>query len=407
MNATAEAVNIQDYFVDLEKEKFQATTYSLVLENNTDFIVRRSTLKTERELVILISKGLYYIKDKKNESIDSVTLSSLKTFLRDLKNGLEMKQVHWMPMLCKDSADIIDRIISDDDYVEMCRHNVLSGIDDPQWYSGYWRKSKKLFIQLHAMFPTITDSQKYRPSFPIIFELNDKYGYNEAINFASKLVQSGIERFSAAGRIHYNSGVSHACDGFMNILENPQYNLQLRRFVDYALFDLYAQGIPNITDTLWHEYKDYLEMQMQFHGKVKEKYPASFKTEHDVITLKMNQVRAIQQCENFGERCREIEDLVYQYGEYCIIVPTQPEELAEEGVNLSHCIKSYIGRVSSGECHILFLRKSRNPEQSLVTLQLNNKCICQAQGLNRRAITKEEREFLLRWGAEKGINIDI
>lgn len=89
------------------------------------------------------------------------------------------------------------------------------------------------------------------------------------------------------------------------------------------------------------------------------------------------------------------------------MVPTKPEELAEEGINLSHCVGDYIERVAEGECHILFLRRRGAPERSLVTLQLSGKRICQAQGFNRRPITDQERRFLMQWGREKDIQIAV
>lgn len=89
------------------------------------------------------------------------------------------------------------------------------------------------------------------------------------------------------------------------------------------------------------------------------------------------------------------------------MIPTKPEELAEEGINLSHCVGQYIDRVANGECHILFLRYRDIPEQSLVTLQLSGKQICQAQGMNRRSLTTQEYRFLKQWGREKEIEIAV
>jgi len=409
MNTIETTVKLQDYFLDLETEKTHEPTYELVLENNTDFIINRKTLKTERELVILISKGLYYIKDKKNETIEKVTLSSIKSFLRNLKRGIELKQVHWLSMLDKDSAETIDRIISNEIYTDMCRHNVLSGMDDIQWHSVYWKKNSKLFMQLYSMFPTINDSRKFKVSFPLIFELNNKFGYNEAIYFANQLVQSGIEGFFAATNFNFGhrNELSHSCAGFMEILENTQYNLQLRRFTDFLFFDLFAQGIQEIGSSFWHDYNDYLQMQIQFYGKIQEKYPNHFKTEHDIITLKINQMKMIEERESFEKLIKEIESLSYQCGKYCIVIPRKLEDIAEEGISLSHCVKSYISKVVNSECHILFLRSAQNPEQSLVTVQLTKNCVCQARGQSNREIKEEERAFLLHWGAEKGINIAV
>ena len=42
-----------------------------------------------------------------------------------------------------------------------------------------------------------------------------------------------------------------------------------------------------------------------------------------------------------------------------------------------------------------------------MTLQLSGARICQAQGLNRRSITQEERKFLNHWGREKEIEIAV
>lgn len=410
MNAITPTVSLEDYIVDLGKDKVKSTIYTVVLQNNTDFIVSRKTLKTERELVVLISQDLYYIKDKKSGAIDSTTIGALRSFFRDIKeDAVALEQVHWLPALDKDSAKTIDYIISNEVFVDMCKHNVLKNINDPEWYSKYWEQNKKLFIQLHTMFPNITDYNKYKSCIPLIFELEKTFGYNEAIYFASQLVKSGIREFSPVGKYYYqaNGNLTHYCDGFMEIISEPSYNLQLRRFIDYLLFDLYTQGIAQIDNTVWREYKDYLNMQIQFYGRIKEKYPPNFKTAHDIMTLKINTVKEIEVCENFEAQVKKIESLAYQKGLYCIVIPTNPQELAEEGVNLGHCVKSYIGRIASGECHILFLRKVAAPMISLVTLQLCGKTICQAQGQNRRPITADERRFLTKWGNEKSIQIAV
>lgn len=76
-------------------------------------------------------------------------------------------------------------------------------------------------------------------------------------------------------------------------------------------------------------------------------------------------------------------------------------------INLSHCVGQYIERVANGECHILFLRYRDIPEESLVTLQLSGKQICQAQGMNRRPLTTQEYRFLKQWGREKEIEIAV
>lgn len=406
MSSTTKDATIQDYILNSIPAKQPTIKYEVVAQNNTDFIVRRTTLKTQRELVILISQGIFYIKDTKQQSIEPITSALLRSFLRNLKDDLLLNQVAWMPTLNNESVDYIDRIISNDTLVDMCRHNIIVGIENPEQYIVYWQQNKKLFERVVSLFPPITGTSenKYKNSIPIIFELDKRYGYNEALYLAERIAKTSIDYCSFTNSYH---PANFNAIGFISLLENPTFNLNLRRFIDYILFDLYGQGYANIYSGFWNEYKDYLMMQLQFYGKIKEKYPENFKTEHDIITLKINQVKAIQEYKNFEARVKEIEDLAYKKGDYCIVIPTRPEDLAEEGVSLNHCVKSYISNVAEGHCHILFLRKAKTPERSLVTLQLSGNCIVQAQGYNRRSITPQERQFLIRWAAEKNIMLNV
>lgn len=404
-------VSLNDYIIDIGGAATKCSvTYEVVLENNTDFIIKRRTLKTDRELVVLVSKGIYYIKDCKNGNIEELKESSLTTFLRELKDGfIQLHQVHWLSNIYRESVGLIMQVITDEQLTDMCRHNVLVNTFNPSMYSRYWEQNSKLFTRLYNMFPSMTDLRKYQSSIPVIFWIEDQYGANEAMYFAEKLVQSGIMELNYSDSSYYYANDAFPtkdAGSFMKVMASP-YRINLRRFIDYILFDLYAQGYARVDKSFFNEYLDYLSMQQDFYGKVKEKYPAHFKTEHDIMALKVNQAKLIARCENFEQQNESIKDLAYSGSGYCIVIPMKPEDLAEEGINLSHCVGQYIDRVAEGECHILFLRRRGDPERSLVTLQLSGKQICQAQGANRRPITEQERKFLKQWGREKNIQIAV
>ena len=404
-------VSLNDYIIDIGGAATKCSvTYEVVLENNTAFIIKRRTLKTDRELVVLVSKGIYYITDCKNGNIEELKESSLTTFLRELKDGfIQLHQVHWLSNIYRESVGLIMQVITDEQLTDMCRHNVLVNTFNPSMYSRYWEQNSKLFTRLYNMFPSMTDLRKYQSSIPVIFWIEDQYGANEAMYFAEKLVQSGIMELNYSDSSYYYANDAFPtkdAGSFMKVMASP-YRINLRRFIDYILFDLYAQGYARVDKSFFNEYLDYLSMQQDFYGKVKEKYPAHFKTEHDIMALKVNQAKLIARCENFEQQNESIKDLAYSGSGYCIVIPTKPEDLAEEGINLSHCVGQYIDRVAEGECHILFLRRRGDPERSLVTLQLSGKQICQAQGANRRPITEQERKFLKQWGREKNIQIAV
>ena len=364
--------------------------------------------------MILISQGLFYFKEAKGGSIEEVTMTKLKSYFRDLKDdSITLSQVLWLPELNKDTFDRLERIISSEIFVDMCRHNVLGEISDPGWYAGYWKQNEKLFMKLHSIFPTLTDknTNKYRASLPIIFELDKRYGYNEAMYFAETMLTSGINEYTSAmeNRWDYRRGTygdNIDIKGFLQLLDEL-YNLNLRRLIEYIFFDAYSQGMARIDSSFWKTYEDYLSMQIKIFGKIKIKYPRNLKTEHDIMALKVNVTEIVARCEDFESRSAEVGDLAYSGRVYSIVVPATPQQIADEGINLSHCVGGYIDRIINGDCHILFLRKTRTPDQSLVTLQLSKGRINQAEGVHRRKINDEERKFLKIWGSEKHIQIAV
>ena len=65
---------------------------------------------------------------------------------------------------------------------------------------------------------------------------------------------------------------------------------------------------------------------------------------------KVNQAETDRYVETFSEQSEAIKDLAYTQNKYSIVIPTKPEELAEEGINLSHCVRTvYRPIVANGE----------------------------------------------------------
>ena len=155
----SKTVSLKDYIIDMQSAAVKGSAqYEVVLENNTDFIIKRRTATTDRELVILVSKGLYYIKDCKTGHIEELKEQSLNTFLRELKDGMvALHEVHWLSNLYRESVGLIMQVITDETLTDMCRHNVLVNTFDPTWYTRYWKQNSKLFIRLYNMFPSMAD----------------------------------------------------------------------------------------------------------------------------------------------------------------------------------------------------------------------------------------------------------
>ena len=63
-----------------------------------------------------------------------------------------------------------------------------------------------------------------------------------------------------------------------------------------------------------------------------------------------------------------------------IVIPTSPDEIIREGAALKHCVGGYATRHAEGKTTILFLRRTDQPEKSLVTIEMNGKQLRQAHG---------------------------
>ena len=77
---------------------------------------------------------------------------------------------------------------------------------------------------------------------------------------------------------------------------------------------------------------------------------------------------------------------------YSIIKPKTAQEVINEGNSLNHCVASYIKRVCDGECLIYFFRK--DPNESLITLEVEGNEIIQARGEHNRQPNDEESAAL-------------
>lgn len=112
----------------------------------------------------------------------------------------------------------------------------------------------------------------------------------------------------------------------------------------------------------------------------------------------------------FKEQLNKVKKLVYEnkHDEFCVVIPEEPGDLAKEGLELHHCVKSYIDRVADGRTNIVFIRKKTDKEKPFFTVEVSNeKSIEQVHGFgNRNANTEPGLEtFIANWAKEKELTI--
>lgn len=393
-------VNIKDFIIEIEEKpidnkkvraRTKEVTYEVVLENDMDFVIRRETSRTSKDLVILISRDLLYIKDNKTEKItqlDRLTAKhNMDNFFKDYNGGIVFEKVKWISAL---SLDKITNMVKSYESRELLRHGIVK-------YNKYYEgdlykllvKNKKLLKYINENFENL--DMKFVDS---VFFLLDKFNYNNAKYLVDIIKDAGIEMYN----MDYMPPICKLLS---------TYSFDTNTFLDYIVYGFSAQGISGYRYDTYCTYGDYLRMNFQMYGKIKEKYPKYLKTQHDIIAKKYNLWTKYKDDLALLEISDTYKALEFNDNIYSIITPKTSADIVSEGVNNSNCVASYIRRIVSRESMVLFLRDNKDIDSSLVTVEVKDNKILQAKGYNNSKIKKEEEAFIKKWAKARELEVCI
>lgn len=145
--------------------------------------------------------------------------------------------------------------------------------------------------------------------------------------------------------------------------------------------------------------------KMKIDGSI-EKYPKYLKSVHDIVSKQYKTYKKDYDEELFLTMYNDI-DFVYEDKKYCIVTPKCTFDVVEEGMELKHCVKSYIDYVLNGKCHIIFMREINNPNTPFITLEVRNNKIVQTRGFEQRLPVGDEAEFLRKYCKNKNFELTI
>jgi hypothetical protein len=216
--------------------------------------------------------------------------------------------------------------------------------------------------------------------------------------------------------------------------ESEQNNYRTRRFrscllreVLPMLYSLYGMKtvvsmLPSLNEVTFRDCKrPYLEMYKDYLIGVTtlnepHRYKAQFSlTNLNSITQMHNEVVAVVNIRNnevkieqWNERASFWKKWEFEDGDYIVVAPTNPSELGVEGINLHHCVKSYVDRVANGVTNIMFIRKREEPDIPFFTVEVSNdNSIEQIHGFaNRNMDTEPDMiPFVTKWASQKKLKL--
>ena len=155
-------------------------------------------------------------------------------------------------------------------------------------------------------------------------------------------------------------------------------------------------------------YNDYLSCELELcDGSYSKmvKYPTNFRTEFHKKQEEYSAKMAKIDEQKFAEIGKQNKHYEYKDKKYIIKIPQKTEEIHEEALSLSHCVRTYIPRVIDGKTLIAFLRNKKHPNDPLVTLEIKNGALTQAYGENDSKPTDEQLKFLKKYVTKKDLEV--
>ena len=106
---------------------------------------------------------------------------------------------------------------------------------------------------------------------------------------------------------------------------------------------------------------------------------------------------------NWSDRDKKI----FENDPFIVIAPEHSDDLYRESCEMHNCVRIYVNDVIRETSRIYFLRKKKEPEKCLGTIEVsgNGKRLIQAKAFGNQKLGKKAQIFILKWCRVKGISI--
>lgn len=343
----------------MKLKKIKKKSYEILYLNNYDFCLQTKTARTDKRLHFLFSQQCIIFEDFKKQQIKIYNNNKIKIYnnnnYKDVINEI-LKFTKYKDIVI---PELFNEFIITEDNVSL---KILIWL-----YVDANKPAKKLLLE-HKINMEYVMRNKYLFSSDYaeeLFDYNEKV-YNLFFTNCQKMMlfQSLSEYLNKDDLLYF----ANECNKNENIFIKFNYTIPNnfnkyvfngKRFTQYFCHDLINQGIEYPLSYLY-SYIDYLNMQIVVYGKIVEKYPKHFLTEHQKLaSIIRNRNDYNEYEENFSKKMKEIEDISYNptSEKYCILMPQKAVDLVNEGIHLNHCVATYITKVINDDCVVVFMRE--------------------------------------------------
>lgn len=375
--------------------------FGIELVSHPDIVISKKTKTQTKYLVLMPTQKAYYIKTVKNAKnaqpeIERLDADNLMGFCKNA-NGYDLPEEFWIPWLPKNKAqcDEVMQFLNKPNISEMLKDGATSGIqygfprascvaaDAYNEYPALFRyfRNEKRFIKLAERTPET------------IIIIAKRYGLDNARKFFEELLcKSLVDETSITLRYNYYSGRSY---NLTTIMEN---NLDIDSFIDYFCYESVTMGYALTMNRFIDDWKDAIEMQKMLYGKIKEKYPKNLPTYHQKLSYITDLKREEIEEAMFTAQAKKTKKFEAKVDDWIFIAPITKEDFYDEAQQQANCLAGYVKRFAEGRDYILFMRKKDNPEESVITIELDlDGTVLQAYRARNRNCSEEEWAVIRKW----------
>lgn len=440
-------------------------TYSVLAENEMDFVLERKSARIEAIMAVIPSKNQFYITKtvkKKNEDEKtelSFSIENIAWFLSGLEEPLEIKDKIWISRLekgmtfadelwsfiQKDRAEIRSGIVhvnngNNKALLNICRESPNLGMFLIDTMNNRIEKRSPIQTNRWTCFQPFACGAFYTPNnneyarennIDYLLLLEKVFGLDSTRNFVNAFVERDInfscDVHSMAALI--NEFYQITCDkelftpyyatrqANMCILEIGRYrwkmhesllgrnnpHIDARAFTEYCV-NYQREGYATLSHMLGILSDDW-RLQDMLNGKIIDKYPKNLSAHHQKATFKAMFVSDEYDKKIFYRRYKEAVPLEWSNEDYIVKAPQTADEMIDEAIQQNNCLRGYIPDVMEGRTSIFFLRHKKSPDKSLVTVEVRNNEIVQVKGkLNRRPTIKEV-DAVSSWAKARNLSL--
>lgn len=413
--------------------------WEVALSDAVDLAIRRTTAKTSRLLVLLMTKGQFYIKDEKLNTVEQLDEDNLAKFLSGCGYIHVDGKVPWLTGSFDSSkrhAERFVRLINDDNFQWLARRgkrSVQYNGGTYNWPSTYdLRKQRKqldspLPKMLHKLFEEVIGEERLNAlangasaasatehkvvnlldnsRLDEVQYVNDKFGIDWTRNY--------IRAFLVAP---FTGNTLPRLSSHDQLFELT--NFKATRFYEYLFGESVRMGYGHTgagyywrtasLDDFLNQWSDTLRMESQTRGKVYDKYPDDLDSLHRKLSFKVALMKISIDEWSFNHHSESLAKHVKEDASYIIRPPYNKNDMLDEAAQQANCLASYVKKYASGETDIYFLRSAMEPEKSLVTVEVRDGKVRQAYAACNRRPGEDELKWLATWCEEQGFEmIDV